>query len=117
MQPLHCVIANMPQQLLGDIVEDMVEECADIEVIKRVDSIREIQAVMASSPVDLVVLGMKSTDIPQSCLGLMDETPNLTIIGLVDDGRRLAAFFDNVGKNDILKIIRTFCRSDTGARS
>jgi hypothetical protein len=117
LQPLHCVIANMPQQLLGDIVEDMVEECADIEIIKRVDSIREIQAVMAVSPVDLVVLGMNSADIPQSCLGLMEETPNVTIIGLVDDGRRLAAFLDNVGKNDILKIIRTFCRSDTGPES
>jgi hypothetical protein len=114
MQQIRCVIANIKQKILADIIEDMVEECGDIEIVDRVGHINDIQASIAVHPVDLLVLGMKSSDYPQPCLDLMNQIPNLAIVGLVDDGRRLVAFLDNVGKDDILKIVRTLCR--IGAR-
>jgi hypothetical protein len=109
MEQVRCVIANMPQKLLADIVENMVEESGDMQVVDRVNSISEVKAVIDKNPVDLLILGLKSIDLPQSCVGIMNESPNLAIVGLVDDGRRLACFLDNVGKSDILRIIRTLC--------
>jgi hypothetical protein len=41
----------------------------------------------------------------------MNQAPDLPIVGLVDDGRRLAVYLNNVGKNDILQIIRTIGRN------
>ncbi len=112
MENVRCVIANMPRQLLVDIVENMIEESGDIEVVGRVNNIGEIPSVIETSSVDLLVLGMKSSELPESCLSFLDSKLNLTIVGLVDDGRRLAVYLDNVGKNDILKIIRILHRTD-----
>ena len=113
MDQVRCVIANMPQKMLADIVESMVEESGEIQVVNRVNSLAEIKTVIDREPVDLLVLGMQSIDLPQSCVGIMNEIPNLAIVGLVDDGRRLACFLDNIGKNDILKVIKTFSRHGT----
>ena len=111
MDQVRCVIANMPQKLLADIVERMVVESGDIQVIDRANNLGDIEPGIDRESIDLIVLGMQSISLPQSCVEIMNEIPNLTIIGLVDDGRRLACFLDNVGKNDILKIIHTFCHS------
>ncbi len=111
MQQIRCVIANIKQKMLADIIEDMVEECGDIEVVDRVGHINDVQAAIAANPVDLLVLGMTSGDCHEPCRDLMNQIPNLAIVGLIDDGRRLAAYLDNVGKDDILKIVRTLSRS------
>ena len=111
MQQIRCVIANIKQKMLVDIIEDMVKECGDIEIVDRVGHISDVQAAIAADPIDLLVLGMKSSDYPEPCRDLMNQIPNLAIVGLIDDGRRLAAFLDNVGKNDIVKIVRTLCQT------
>ena len=107
MGNIRCIIANMPQQLLVDIVENMAEESGVIEIVERVTSIREIPTVLAQNPADLLILGMKSNQLPEPCLSIMNRSSDLPILGLVDDGRRLAIYLNNFGKNDILKVIST----------
>ena len=116
MENIRCVIANMPQKLLRDIVENMVRESGDIEVVEQVENIHDIPSVIAKkTPVDLLIMGMESNILPESCLGIMNRSADVPILGLVDDGRRLAMYLNNVGKNDILKMVRTLRR--TGAES
>ena len=111
MENIRCVIANMPHQLLRDIVENMVRESGDIEVVERVENIRDIPSVIAKNPVDLLIMGMESNILPESCLGIINRSADVPILGLVDDGRGLAVYMNNVGKNDILKMVRTLCRT------
>ena len=111
MENIRCVIANMPQQLLRDIVENMVRESGDIEVVERVANIRDIPSVIAKNPVDLLIMGMESNILPSSCLGIMNRSADVPILGLVDDGRQLVVYLNNVGKNDILKMVRTLRRT------
>lgn len=113
MENIRCVIANMPQKLLRDIVENMVRESGDIEVVEQVENIHDIPSVIANNPVDLLIMGMESNILPESCLGIMNRSANVPILGLVDDGRRLAMYLNNVGKNDILKMVRTLRRTGT----
>lgn len=113
MESVRCVIANMPQQLLVDIVENMVEESGVIEVVERVKSISEIPAVIATRQVDMLILGLQSTDLPGPCVDLMNTTSDLPILGLVDDGRRLAVYLNNVGRNDILKVVNSLWKPGT----
>lgn len=115
MENIRCVIANMPQKLLRDIVENMVSESGDIEIVEQVENIHDVPSVIAGNPVDLLIMGMESNMLPESCLGIMNRSANVPILGLVDDGRRLAMYLNNVGKNDILKMVRTLRR--TGAES
>jgi AmiR/NasT family two-component response regulator len=111
MENIRCVIANMPQKLLRDIVENMVRESGDIEVVDQVENIRDVPSVIADNSVDLLIMGMESNNLPESCLGIMNRSANVPILGLVDDGRRLAMYLNNVGKNDILKMVRTLRRN------
>jgi DNA-binding NarL/FixJ family response regulator len=111
MDGFRCVIANMPQQMLVDIVENMAEESGVIEIVERVKNISEIPSAIANNAVDLLILGMKGNDLSEPCISLMNQAPDLPIVGLVDDGRRLAVYLNNVGKNDILQIIRTIGRN------
>lgn len=117
MENIRCVIANMPRQILGDIVENMVQQSGDIEVIRRVDNVSQVKSELARDSVDLLILGLKTTDLPEACIGILNDVPNIAIVGLVEDGRRLAAFLDNVGKNDIVKIIRALCRKGDEAQT
>jgi len=106
MKRVRCLIADLPQQLLADIVQNMAEESGLIEVVDQVSSIADIPTVIASKPVDVLMLGMKNTELPSLCVDLMNRISGLHIIGLVDDGRRLAVYLNNVGRTDVLRIIR-----------
>jgi len=112
MESVRCLMADIPQLVLADIVQNITEESSDIEVIGRVNNIEEIPDVVSNNHVDVLILGMKNSMLPDVCLDIMNNISNLVIVGLVDDGRRLAVYLDNVGKNDVLKIIKTFGKSN-----
>jgi hypothetical protein len=110
MENIRCIIANMPHQMLVDIVENMAEESAVIEIVERVKNISEIPPVLARNPADLLILGMKSNELPEPCLSILNRSSDLSILGLVDDGRGLAVYLNNFGRNDIQEIITTLFR-------
>lgn len=113
MENIRCIIANLPRQMLVDIVENMAQESGDIEIVDRVASISEIPAAISQNPADLLILGMKSNELPEPCLSIWDRSSDMPILGFFDDGRKLAIYLNNFGKNDILKIISTLHRKST----
>ncbi len=106
METLHCLIADIPQIVLADIVQDMVEESNDIDVIGRVNTTEEILSAVKQGSVDVLVLGMKNDAAPRVLVDIMNKVSNLVVVGLVDDGRKLAVYLDDVGKSEIVNIIR-----------
>lgn len=112
MQSVRCLIADIPQLVLADIVQNLAEESSDIEVVDRVNSIDDIWSVIARTPVDVLILGMKNTVLPRMCVDVMQRFSNLAIVGLVDDGRQLAVYMDNVGSSDVLRILRALRRTN-----
>ena len=112
MDNVRCLIADMPQLLLADIVQNLADACSDIEVIGHVDTMDDITSVIAANPVDVLILGMDDAVLPALCVEMMRRVSNLAILGLVDDGRQLAVYLNDVGKNDILKILRSLPRAN-----
>lgn len=112
MESVRCLLADIPQILLADIVQHITEDTSGIEVIGRVNTIEEVPEIVLNDSVDVLILGMKSCMLPNVCLDIMNNISNLIIVCLVDDGRRLAVYLDNIGKNDILKVIKTFGKSN-----
>ncbi len=113
MENIRCILANMPHQMLVDIVENMAQESGVIEIVDRVSSISDIPTVIPRNPADLLILGMRSNELPEPCLRILDRSSYLPILGLVDDGRKLAIYLNDFGKNDILNIIRALHRKPT----
>ena len=107
METLHCLIADIPQIVLADIVQRLTEENHNIEVVKRVPNIEAVPAILSRQDIDVLILGMKSNTLPQAHRDILNNFSDLLIVGLVDDGRQAAIYMGDVGSNEIVKIIRT----------
>ncbi len=107
MKNVSCVIANSSQQMLADIVENTVKESGFIDVVEQVNDTMEIAAVVARTKADVLILGVESHEFVKVCAEVMDQIADILVIGLVDDGRRLAVVLENASSSDIPNIIRT----------
>jgi len=109
---MRCVIAGMQQNLLADIVQRVAEESGTVEVVERLSSVAEVPRVLSRKQVDVLILGVRNIALPWGDLGEREGAAKLPIIGLGDDGRRLAVYLDNASKNQILGIIAALSRCD-----
>lgn len=111
MERVRCVIADMPHKLLADIIENMVEKCDDIEVVERVDNHADLISAVTERSAEVIILGVKSRDLPEVYTKIAKCVANILVIGLVDDGRCLSVFLDNAGQRDITRVILALRRS------
>lgn len=107
METLNCLIADIPQVVLADIVQKITEENQNIEVVERVPNIEDVPAILSRQDIDVLILGMKSNVTPQACRDIQKNYSDLLIVGLVDDGRQATIYMDDVGCNDIVQAIKT----------
>ena len=107
METLHCLIADIPQIVLADIVQKITEENQNIEVVKRVPKIEDVPAILSRQDIDVLILGMKSNAYSRACRDIQSKFSDLLIIGLVDDGRQATIYMGDVGCNEIVQAIKT----------
>jgi len=105
MESVRCVIANIPQEILADIVQNLVAISSKIVIVGRVGSVHEVPEVLRQTSVDAVILGLDNLATPQVDLALPPQVRRLPIIGLDNDGRRLVVYVEDVGGYDLVKII------------
>ena len=110
METIHCLIADIPQVVLADIVQRITEENKNIEVVKRVPNIEDVPAILGRQDIDVLILGMKSNTSLQTYRDILNNFSDLLIVGLVDDGRLAVIYMDDVGVDEILKIITSYAR-------
>jgi hypothetical protein len=121
MNQVRCVIANMPQKkMLREIIEKTLGQGEDVEIVDSVDDLEidnldQIKSVLNSHAIDLVVLDMQASEIPWRYSQIMDAIPNLAVIGIVGDGRRLAAYVDNGGTDELKCLIQALFRQPEGS--
>ena len=108
MDNIRCLIAEIPQKILSDIVERITEAHERIEVLNHVASREHLPDILNRQPVDVLILGMTDPGIPQYCREILQTHSNLLIIGLFDDGRLAAVYLNNVASWEIVKVICTF---------
>lgn len=108
MKTLRCLISNIPQKLLSDIVLGTAQQQTDIEVIGDVDADSNLPALVKEKSVDLLLIGIEKNALPQAFNELLDSNPGLLIVGLVDDGRSAAIFVNDIGAGELDDVIKTF---------
>ncbi len=114
MEKIRCLISDIPQQILADIVQRIAKECKEIEVVDHtnINGIEELNHVVNKYSIDVLIMGMKDNVLPTIYSELMGQIKNLMIIGLIDDGRRAVVYLNNIGKKDIVHIITTLCKRE-----
>ena len=105
MELIHCLIADVPQTILADIVQIITQENKNIDVVKNVPNIEDVPAILSGQEIDVLIIGMKSDVNSRVCRDLQLKCPDLLILGLVDDGRQAAIYMGDVGCNKLVQTI------------
>ena len=105
MDNVRCLIADIPHNLLADIVQRITESRSDIEVVGRFESKDGLPQIVRDSEADVVIFGMEAGTLSNECKEMFDAKPELVIVGLVEDGRRAAIIIDDVGPKEIMDIM------------
>jgi hypothetical protein len=105
---LRCLIADIPQKLLSDIVERITREHDFIDVLDPVSGVEDLPAILRDRSVDVLILGLSDPVMSQYCMDILKKFSDLLIIGLLDDGRFATVYLNNVGSMEIIKVICTF---------
>lgn len=105
MEKLRCVIAEMSHQMLADIIHSSVENSGIVEVVARLDGANKLADKIAQYHVDVLILGIAAADFNSVSDEILQQIPDLLIIGLVNDGRRLTMMMNDVGHLDIPNLI------------
>jgi len=110
MENIRCLIADIPQVILADIMQKLTEDNNGTEVVERVSDLNDLPLTIKNKSINVLILGMQNNVFPQICEDVLINAPELLVVGLVNDGRRAAIYMDDVGKNDITNIIGTMGR-------
>jgi len=108
MEPLRCLISDIPQNILSDIVLSIVQQHENIEVVDRISDRKELDVILKQQSIDVLILGLKTNCLPDFCRDILNKFSDLLIIGLCNDGRMATVYLDDVSSHEIIKIIRTF---------
>jgi hypothetical protein len=105
VKSIQCLIANIPQKILAEIVQNLLEADGDIEVLNHAMSIEDLPQVVDQQKITLLIVGMKTFDLPTVCEELLLRYSNLVILGMVEDGRKVAAYFNDVASQDLTNLV------------
>jgi DNA-binding NarL/FixJ family response regulator len=107
---LRCLIADIPQNILADIVQRVTQQDEKIDVIGQVPSIEDVHSVLSKENIDVLIMGMRDSTPHQFCRDVLKQFPGLLIVGLVDDGRMAVACLADVGSRQLVRLITVFGR-------
>ncbi|MCP3688801.1 MAG: hypothetical protein GY784_10340 [Gammaproteobacteria bacterium] len=105
MEPLRCLLADIPQKVLADIVQTVTHQDENIEVVGRLEDLSGLTDTLQEKVVDVLILGEQKDPPRNLYTELVEQFPGLLVIGLVDDGRIVAMYKSNVGSNKLVDAI------------
>lgn len=105
MENIRCLIADMPQMILADIVQKVTETQPGIEVVDRVNSLNNLPEVIKERAIDVLIYGMDASSITRHLKEIFTSTPELVMIGILEDGKHLCICMNDAGPEDFVNIL------------
>ncbi|MCP4494553.1 MAG: hypothetical protein GY820_45725 [Gammaproteobacteria bacterium] len=105
MEPLRCLLADIPQKVLADIVHTLTQQDQSIEVVGQMQGLDGVIDIIEQRAIEVLIVSMRKNTSQTLCSQIMEKFPDLLVVGLVDDGRMAVTYMGNVGKNDLLNVI------------
>lgn len=86
MERIRILLAEIPQTLCG-VIKEIISAEPDMEIVGEVtDGIRLLLAA-GEAQADVVVTGLRDSELPGICSHLLNEYPHLKVLALTTDGR------------------------------
>lgn len=106
MENIRCLIADIPQLLLADIVEKIIEERPGVEVMYRSDNENALHTQMREGLIDVVIHSMADHDMSLIIKELLKTSSHTISVGVIDDGRRVCICMRDIGPDEFIELIR-----------
>ena len=106
MDNIRCLIADIPHFLLADIIQKITENQPEIDVLGSIDNKTDLANKIKECPVDVLICGMEASET-QSLDKVFDVIPNVVVVGLINDGRRICVCSEDVGPSELISLIKS----------
>lgn len=108
MNKIRCLIADIPQHLLVEIIRKTTESQTDIDVdvIEQRELGKDLVDLITEESVDTLLLGMEKDFDIRSLDKIFDVLPQVVVVGIIDDGRRVCLSMEDVGPELLMKLVR-----------
>lgn len=110
MPNLRCIIADIPQKMLSDIVFKITHGHENIEVVDQLSDSRDLFSILNKQTIDVLILGGHQQGFQDYCRELLNKFKDILIVGLINDGRQAVVYLDDVRSQEIVKIIHALGR-------
>ena len=105
MNKIRCAFAGVSHAMLADIIHRLAGRNSDIELINNVEE-RNLPSNIKQLGVNVVMTSLNSNELPEVCNELLEEVPDVAVVGIVEDGRRFCICVDDVGSTGLFELIR-----------
>jgi DNA-binding NarL/FixJ family response regulator len=102
---LRCLIADIPQKVLADIVQRVTQQDEKIDVVGQVSDIDDISGILNTQKIDVLIMGMRDDTPHDFCREILDRFPQILIVGLVNDGRMAVVCLADLGSSQLVNLI------------
>jgi len=111
VKKLRCLIADIPQKILADIVQSVTQRSEKIDVVGQVSSSDDVVGILDSENIDVLIMGMRDNSPHHFCREILKIFPGLLIVGLVDDGRIAAVCLADLSSSQLVNLITDLGKS------
>lgn len=110
MSLIRCLIADVPQRMLGDIVKQVVEQEDSVELVGNVNNVVDLPLYVEKQSIDLLIVGVDCENSQQLYKGLISALSDVMVFGLIDDGRGSLVYLKNIGVGEMLGLINSYAK-------
>jgi len=105
MRNIRCLVADIPQVVLADIIQNMVEARPGIEIVGRVSSDVDMPEKFMNCSIDVVIHSMEQSKKSTFIDELLKISPQTICVGLQNSGRAVCVYLEDFGAEQLLEII------------
>lgn len=106
MESVRCIIADMPHNLLADIIQKITDSRPDIEVVGRVDQNTNLSELLEEQEADVVMLNMDDINLSEQLSRVFKMQPQVIAVGVVSDAKRICVCVDDMGPDDFMSLVK-----------
>ena len=103
MDNLHALVSGISDGMLGEIIKRLLND-NNIKVLENSSDLDQLIDVVTDG-VDYLIIGVENNKLPNKYKEIFNLNKNLAVIELLDNGRCVAFFMDDVNEAILNKII------------
>ena len=110
MDHIRCLIADVPQRMLSDIVNKIVGLESTIELVDNVRNVADLPLLIEQQSIDALIVGGDCRNLQQLYESVIKKHSDVLVLALLDDGRDVVVYLDDISADEILQVITSYAK-------